>query len=217
MSINAYIQASEAMQNVICHYFQGIYPLDKVEGQLSIIQKNKEYCRDYAAIEFMDQLDNLISQDETGNEDECTNIIAEREIGYNGGMKEHSGFNRKGVMILKRLEKLIPAFNCIVANKLLGLEVGDYLKDLEGKKPSPLINTMINKIICHKWPGDDYSPIYVFTMAFICAKSDAFIENSEIEQNNKTVLERNLPKTFERVMQLSRCSRRNFIEADLSL
>lgn len=217
MSIEAYIQANKAMQNVISHYFQGLYPLEKVESQLSIIQKNKEYCRDYAAIDFMDQLENLIRQDETGTQDECTNIIAQREIGYNGGMKEHSGFNKKGVAILKRLEKLIPSFNCVVASKLLNIEVADYLKDYEGKRPSLLINSLINKIICHKWPGDDYNPLYMFAMAFICAKADAFIENSEIGQENKIVLERNLPKTFCRVMQLSRASRRNFIEADLSL
>jgi hypothetical protein len=217
MSINAYIQANEAMQNVIYLYFQGLYRLENVESQLKIIQKNKEYCRDYAAIDLMDQLDNLMRQDETGTQDECTNIAAEREIGYHGGMKEHSGFNRKGVMILKRLEKIIPSFNCIVANKLLGIEVGDFLKDYERKTPSPLINAVINKVICHKWPGDDYSPLYMFAMAFICAKSDCFIEHSEIDQNNKVVMERNLPKTYDRVMQLSRTSRRNFIEADLSL
>lgn len=207
----------KALANLILYYFQGLYPLDMVDGQLGILLKSKEYCKHYAGIDLMYFLDELISQDETANLDECTSSIAAREIGYSGGMRERSTFVKKAIIILKKLDKLIPSLDVIVANKLLHWVSTTTLQDLHENTTSNLINQMVGRIISTRTPGDDYFPIYIFAVAYICSRDANFIAKSEIDAKNKSILEVNLPHAYERLISLSRSSRKNFLEFDLGM
>ena len=217
MNLEECSQSFTSLEHLIVYFFQGLCRLDTVESKLNALSRNKEYCRDFAGVDLMIFLDELITQDETATFAECTSSIASREIGYSGGMKERSAFIKKASIIFKRLDKLIPGLDVIVANKLLGWTTYSTLNDLHRGNPSKLLDAIVNKIISTRNPGDDYYPIYLFAVAYINSKDGRFLAKSEIESKNKGILEVNLPHTYARLIEFSHPSKVNFLMNDLGV
>jgi len=132
-------------------------------------------------------------------------------------MREQSAYTKTACSIIKKIEKLIPGFQTVLAQTLLYWDSAQLSEDLLGTQPSRFLDNLIARYISIRMSGDDYFPMYLLSASFVISRDDALLAKSEFDDKYKRAFEFSLPKTYERVIQLSPSTRRNFIMVDMGI